>query len=63
MRDFGDNVRLLTSSERSSLWHTLIGYGKEELSTIKGHVEYLLDLKPSLAKLDNITLITQENQS
>lgn len=55
MRDFGDQHRLLMSSERLSLWRMLNNLSEEELDTLIDN-PYFNSLCLDQAKHDNIIL-------
>lgn len=55
MRDFGDQYRLLTSSERVSLFNILQILTEEERESIANN-QYYNELSTYQAKLDNVIL-------
>lgn len=54
MIDFGDQLRLLKSHERSGLWNRLADLSEEELLAIDS--PYLRELNVHLAHIDNVTI-------
>lgn len=55
-RDFGDNFRLLTSGERTTLFRILSSLSKEELKELSETSPYYNLLDSKQARLDNIIL-------